>query len=314
MTKDFDVIVYGTVCLDRIWRVESLAAPGSYESILEARTMLGGEAANTAVALSRWGVRVALVGTATGDDEDGATLRLLLNTDASDVNIDGLDQIPGVQTPYCVCIATPDGHRTMYGSGFTDMQCPELDPAFARRARLFTMEPNAFQAGIAAARVAAAAGLDIVAMDYTSSPEVNRASTIAVTSHERLNDSTNLQSAADHAERVRETDGCTTIVTCGHNGCFVADRDQTGQSAYHIPAYVVEDVIDSTGAGDIFRAGLIFGQLKGWNLSESARFASAAAALNCSAMGGWGGVQTVPEITAFQKRTPTRPTKQANNR
>ncbi len=299
MTPDFDVIVYGTVCLDLIWRVDRLAAAGSYEPIVEERRAIGGEAANTAIALSRWGLQVALVGTATGDDENGRQLRGMFEAEAQDIYINGVAVAPGTQTAYCVCIATPDGHRTMYGSGFTGMQCPVLAPNLARRARVFTMDPNAYQAGLTAAQVAVDAGATVIAMDYTRSPEVNTSAAISVTSHAQIPEGDSLQACAGYAAKIRDRDGCTTLVTCGENGCFAAAKGEVSP-AVHIPAYVVEPVIDSTGAGDIFRAGLIYGHLKGWKIHKTARFASAAAALNCTAMGGWGGVRSVEAIEAFQ--------------
>ena len=48
MSQEIEVIVYGTVCLDVIWRVKSLPQPGEYVRILEERKVIGGEAANTA--------------------------------------------------------------------------------------------------------------------------------------------------------------------------------------------------------------------------------------------------------------------------
>ena len=305
MTAEFDVIVYGTVCLDLIWRVDRLAAAGTYEPIVEERRTIGGEAANTAIALARWGQRVALVGTATGDDENGRLLRGMFAADAPDIDISNVAVSPGTPTTYCVCIATPDGHRTMYGSGFTGMQCPVLDPGLARRARVFTMDPNAYQAGLAACGTAVDAGAAAIAMDYTQSPEVNTAAEISVTSHAQIPEGSSLRACAGYAATIRNRDGCTTIVTCGEAGCFVAAKGDTG-SAAHIPAYFLDNIVDSTGAGDIFRAGLVYGYLQGWDIHRTARFASAAAALNCTAMGGWGGVRSVDEIEAFQRTARTR--------
>ena len=67
-----------------------------------------------------------------------------------------------------------------------------------------------------------------------------------------------------------------------------------------MPAYVAPAVVDSTGAGDVFRAGLIYGRLQSWDLERAIQFASAAAALNCGEMGGWCGVRSVEEIQEFQ--------------
>ncbi len=302
--REFDVIVYGTVCLDLIWRVDRLALPGTYEHIHEERRLIGGEAANTAIALSRWGLHVALVGTATGDDADGHSLRTMLCDAGPTIDTRFIKSVPGLTTAYCVCIATPDGHRTMYGSGFTDLQCPQLDPALASSARAFTMDPNAYQAGLQACMAASDAGADIIAMDYTRSPEVNRAATISVTSHEHV-DGDGPGAHSDYAAEVRNRDGCTTIVTCGEFGCFVASSGVEGKPAVHVPAYRIDRVVDSTGAGDVFRAGLIFGRLQGWDIHRTARFASAAAAMNCGELGGWCGVGSVEETLAFQRDTAT---------
>jgi sugar/nucleoside kinase (ribokinase family) len=303
---DFDVIVYGTVCLDLIWRVDRLATPGGYASITQERRMIGGEAANTAIALTRWGLRVALVGTAMGDDDDGRLLRKLFEELGSAIDLRHVETIPGLQTPFCACIATPDGHRTMYGIGFTNMHVPRLEPEFARRARVFTMDPNAYDAGLAACAVAAEAGTEVVAMDYTRSPEVNRVSSISVTSHEHVQAGAILATYADYAAATRDREGCTVVVTCGDCGCFIAERAATGSAAIHVPAYFVDDIVDSTGCGDMFRAGLIYGQLQGWDIVTTARFASAAAGLNCMQMGGWGGVRSVAEIQAFQRTAEVR--------
>ena len=152
MSHEYEVLVYGTVCLDVLWRVAQLPPPGGYVDILEERREIGGEAANTAVALARWGVRVALVGNALGDDADGRLLRARFARDAPEIDLRFLKTSPTAQTPYCVCTSTPDGERTMFGYRFTEMQPPPLDPALASSARLFTMEPNAYAAGAAACR------------------------------------------------------------------------------------------------------------------------------------------------------------------
>jgi sugar/nucleoside kinase (ribokinase family) len=299
MAREYDVIVYGTVCLDAIWRVRDLPPLGGYMPIQEERTMVGGEAANTAIALARWGVRVALVGNALGDDADGRLLRELFAQQSPEIDTRFLATLPEARTPFCLCIATPDGHRTMFGRGFSEMQSPPLDPELARSARLFTLEPNAWNPGLRACSVAAQAGLSIVAMDYTRAPEVNRVSTIAVTSTDHIGPDKPLEALKAFAAGIRDDYGPTTIVTCGAKGCLVAAKGQTGE-VVPIPAYTLPEVIDTTGAGDIFRAGLIYGELQSWDLLRTVRFASAAAALNCGAMGGWGGVRSVEEIAAFQ--------------
>lgn len=296
----YDIIVYGTICLDAIWRVKELAPKGGYVSILEAKEMIGGEACNTAIALARWGVQVALVGNALGEDDEGRRLRELLARDAPELDTRFLRILPDARTPYCACIATPDGERTMYGTGFSDMQCTPLDPDLARSVRWFTLDPNAWEPGRKAALQAAEWGLSVLAMDYTRDPEVTGCAALNVTSCEHLPHLHTPSELARYAADLRDQYGPTTIVTLGANGCLVAERGQSG-SPIHIPAYVAPYMVDATGCGDMFRAGLLYGQLQEWDLLRAVRFAAAAAAINCGQMGGWGGVQSVADIETFQQ-------------
>jgi sugar/nucleoside kinase (ribokinase family) len=308
MSAEYDVVVYGTVALDAIWRVDALAPPGGWQPIREERRMIGGEAANTAMALMKWGVRVALIGNALGDDADGSLLRSLFARDAPDLDLRFIRTLPDAHTPYCVCIATPDGHRTMYGTGFDEMQCPDLDPELAQSVPLFTMEPNAWNPGKRAALVAAQHGMKVTAMDYSRDEEINHISHLILTSRDHLGLNLDLPSLEAAAQSLRDRYGKAAVVTCGEQGCFIAEAGKAGDPPTHVPAYVAPAVVDTTGAGDIFRAGLLYGQLAGWELTRAARFAAAAAALNCGAMGGWGGVRSVEQILAFQQTAETHPT------
>src|SRR5687768_16597801 len=72
------VLVYGTICLDRIRRVPSLPHKGSYVEAVDEQVFLGGEAVNTALALRAWGNSMELAGNSLGDDDDGQLLERLL--------------------------------------------------------------------------------------------------------------------------------------------------------------------------------------------------------------------------------------------
>jgi sugar/nucleoside kinase (ribokinase family) len=308
MDVGYDVIVYGLVCLDTIWRVERLPPRGGYAPVLEERLTIGGEAANTAIALTHWGVRVALLGNALGEDREGSLLRELLARETPAVRPDFLATSPETRTPSFLLLATPDGHRTVFGRCFAPMQWPALDPELARSVRLFTMDPYAGEEGLRACAVAAREGLTIIASDCAGLPAVTEVASVAVTSSETVGPEKSAEELATFAAGVRDPCGPTTVVTCGENGCLIAEKGGAPGEAWHLPAYIAPEVVDSTGAGDVFRAGLVYGQLQGWDFLKTARFASAAAALNCGAMGGWCGVRSVDEIEAFQRTAPTHVT------
>ena len=74
------VLVFGTVCLDRLRTVGSIPEPGGYVEILDEELFLGGEAANTACALHEWGVSIALMPNPIGTDEAGRFIAFECNT------------------------------------------------------------------------------------------------------------------------------------------------------------------------------------------------------------------------------------------
>jgi sugar/nucleoside kinase (ribokinase family) len=76
----------------------------------------------------------------------------------------------------------------------------------------------------------------------------------------------------------------------GADGCFVSSDEFEG----FVTAPAVE-AIDSTGAGDAFAAGVLYGYLAGWPLERTAAFANAAGALAATAVGAVEGVQGLEE-------------------
>jgi sulfofructose kinase len=86
--------------------------------------------------------------------------------------------------------------------------------------------------------------------------------------------------------------GCLlAAATLGQEGVLAWN----GRQFQYVPAYRVP-VMDTTGAGDIFHAGFIYGLLQGWPLERQLDFACAAAALNCMAVGARGGIETIEAI------------------
>ena len=99
----------------------------------------------------------------------------------------------------------------------------------------------------------------------------------------------------DLAKALREMQlcyGCAlTAATLGDEGVLAWEGSRIlHRSAYRVP------VVDTTGAGDIFHAGFIYGLHQGWPLEQQLDFACAAAAMNCMAVGARGGIHPVAEI------------------
>jgi sugar/nucleoside kinase (ribokinase family) len=82
-----------------------------------------------------------------------------------------------------------------------------------------------------------------------------------------------------------------TAATLGPEGVLAYD----GAQFHYAPAFRV-DTVDTTGAGDIFHAGFIYGLLQDWPLQRQLEFACAAAALNCTGIGARGHIAPISEI------------------
>jgi sulfofructose kinase len=84
-------------------------------------------------------------------------------------------------------------------------------------------------------------------------------------------------------------------ITRGAEGATFVDRDRR---LIHVPGFKV-NVVDTTGAGDVFHGGFIYGLLQGWPLEEIIRFANAVAAMKCTQIGARRGIPTLAEVRRF---------------
>jgi sulfofructose kinase len=97
--------------------------------------------------------------------------------------------------------------------------------------------------------------------------------------------------------RISSQYGCKVAgITLGRFGALAWD----GSRFHYCRGYAVA-AVDTTGAGDIFHAGVVYGISKGWGLDAIFEFSCAAAALNCTARGARGGIKSLPEIGRFMR-------------
>jgi sugar/nucleoside kinase (ribokinase family) len=95
------------------------------------------------------------------------------------------------------------------------------------------------------------------------------------------------------------------ILTLGADGVYVSPEH--GED-FHLPAFEVE-VFDTTGCGDSFTAGIIVGIVKGWDLKQSARFASAVAAKVAMGLGSDGKLVSFDDTVAAMNSLPVKTSK-----
>lgn len=285
------VVCFGTLCLDRVHRVPSLPRRGGYVEAIESRWFLGGEAANTTVALRVLGVEARLCSNPIGDDENGRLLSSL-------IEIHGLEKptiVSGYQTPVTEIYVTPDGERTMFGAGFSTMDTENISLPNLDGVTWLTSDPNMPKASKKVVEHAQRANVKTYLMDFykveqdalTANCEVWQSSTDWV--GERGDHEENLRWVEEHSHRF----GCATILTDGPRGLFAASPEFGARS---FPAFPCNDVVDSTGAGDVFRAGVISGLVRNLPLETCLLYGAAAASLAVGSLGATSRLPTMEEI------------------
>lgn len=91
--------------------------------------------------------------------------------------------------------------------------------------------------------------------------------------------------------KLRQQHAGLLCVTLGTAGSMALDGDRL----IHVPAFKVH-AVDTTGAGDIFRAGFVYGLLAGWQTLDILKFANAAAAVSCTRLGAMGSAPALAEV------------------
>jgi len=106
---------------------------------------------------------------------------------------------------------------------------------------------------------------------------------------------TGISSLEEAARDIRAAGPGLVVVKRGAEGALLVTKEQV----IHQPAFSMEEITDSIGAGDAFDAGVLYGTLAGWNLQRTAQFAAATAALTLKGVGGTQTAPTFAEVEAF---------------
>lgn len=178
-----------------------------------------------------------------------------------------------------------------------DLPGREIASGMVAGARVVHVDATDEAASIEVARLGRAAGA-IVTCDVdtvtTRTPELLGHVTMPILAERVPEALTGLSDTEGALRALRRTHDGVLVVTSGERGASALDRDRFVQE----PAAAV-DAVDTTGAGDVFRAGFIYGVIHQWPVERTLRFANAAAALSCTRAGAIDGVPTLAEVLAL---------------
>jgi ribokinase len=295
------VIVVGSANVDLVWHGSRLPKPGETVTDGEYRQVLGGKGANQAAAAARLGATTAFVG-CVGDDEFGALVR-------ADLETRGVDAIrlesarDGEATGVALIMVSGDGENMIAvapgaNRALTTAQVEDALRAIAGPGDvvIVSLEINV-AAAVAALATAAAIGATTVL-----NPAPCRAGDgieVAFRSCDVVVPNTGEADDYGGPHAILAAGARAVVVTRGADGADIVTPNR--EASIHIDGFTV-DAVDTTGAGDTFCAALATQLGEGVSLDDAARFACAAAALACTALGARTALPTRREVDALIDR------------
>ena len=268
--------------------VEAERSDEIYAAMPPAVEMSGGSAANTVAGIASLGGRVAYIGKVR-DDQLGEAFRHDIR--AIGVQFETAPATVGPATARCLILVTPDAHRTMqtYLGASTELAPEDVPPELIASAQVTYLEgylwdrPRAKAAFLRAAQLAHAAGRKIaLTLSDPFCVERHRASFLdLVRDHVDILFANEQEiialyeaSTFDEAlQRVRGQCEIAALTRSAHGSVIVR-----GDALHVIYAAPAEAVVDTTGAGDLYAAGFLYGITHGFGLAACGRLASLCAA------------------------------------
>ncbi|HMN59089.1 MAG TPA: PfkB family carbohydrate kinase [Anaerolinea sp.] len=300
--KALQIVGLGMSTLDILVRSRQLPTWEAGAALDELGLDGGGPAGTAIVAAARLGARTGMITTTGSDETAGLKMRLL--------------QQYGVDTSRCVvrpgpepqlvlvCIQSQTGERVFSGTprtGSSPVLPDDLDREYITQAEYLHLDGFFLPASLQAARWMHAAGKKVsldAAKTNGSVPESLRELVkecdLLICGAGFCTALTGISEVRTAAREILSLGPGVVVETQGERGSITVTREDE----FHTPAYAV-DVVDTTGAGDVFHGAYLVGLLKGWEARRIAQFASAVAAFKCMRLGGRRGIPCDEEVISF---------------
>jgi sulfofructose kinase len=286
----------GQCSLDYLAVVDAYPHANTKKEVLDWCEQGGGPVATALVTLARLGIASRFYGV-TGDDDAGEKIRRSLVVEGIDTRV--IKREGKSSQIAFIAIERGTGRRTVFWkrpSG-KELKKTELDAGFLKGTHFLLLDGLMADVSLHAAARARERGIPII-LDAgrlrEGMLEIALLSDYFVASEDFARDLKWRLTASALAKR-REELGCKVLtVTLGERGSItVSDK-----GLLRVPAFMAQTV-DTTGAGDVFHGGFIYGLLQEWELKDIIVFASAVAAMKCTKVGGRAGIPSLSEVKAF---------------
>jgi sugar/nucleoside kinase (ribokinase family) len=306
--KDFDAVGFGLNAVDHLIVVPEYPAFDTKTRLIEHKQSAGGQTASAIVALQRLGLKTAYAGRFGSDPEGHFGLAAMKE---EGVDVEFAEIITGATTQIAfVIIDQRSGERTIVWDrddrvGYQPAEAPLAIAVSGRALHIDAHDPPAC---VLMAKAARAAGT-IVTSDFDSIyeglPDVLPLVDVLLTAKDLPHRLTGISDLRASLVELKARYGCALVgVTLGEHGAIVYCEGQFIES----PAFAVPGGCrDTTGAGDAFRGGFLYGLLSGEEIETSLRYGNAVAALKCRSLGARTSLPKATELSDFLRAGPHTP-------
>jgi sugar/nucleoside kinase (ribokinase family) len=303
--REFDAIGFGMNAVDHLVVVPEYPAFDVKMRLLEHKQAAGGQTATAMVALQRLGLNTAYAGRF-GSDADGQFGLAAIKAEGVDLQF--AEVIQGARNQMAlIIIDVRSGERTIVWDRDERLayKAEEAPTELSARGRVLHLDAHDPPACARMAQAARAAEV-IVSADidniYDGLPELLPLIDILIVSKEFPHRMTGISDERASLVELKARYGCVLVgVTLGKRGALLFYEGQFLES----PAFAVPGGCrDTTGAGDAFHAGFLYGLLSGEDVEESLRFGNAVAALKCRSLGARSSLPSARELNEFLESGP----------
>lgn len=300
LNRQFDAVGFGLNAVDHLIVVPEYPQFDTKVRLLNHQQAAGGQTATAMVALQRLGFHTAYAGRF-GSDPEGQFGFAELKAESVDVEF--AEVIEGARNQIAfIIIDERNGERTIIWDRDERLsyKADEAPVALAARGRVLHLDAHDPPACVRMAQAARATGT-IVSADidniYDGLPELLPLIDVLISSKEFPHRLTGIADERASLVELKARYGCAIVgLTKGVDGALAYCEGQFLQSpAYEVPG----GCRDTTGSGDAFHAGFLYGLLNGEEIETSLRMANAVAALKCRDLGARTALPSAVELNDF---------------
>ncbi len=302
----FDVVGFGALNVDKLYNVNKITCEDEESYITDFNMSCGGSAANTVIGLSKLGMKTGFIGKVS-EDYDGKLL--LENLQKEGVNTEGIIISEG-RSGNVLGFVDKNGQRALYvDPGVNDLiRLDEVKLDYLENSKILHLAsfvgesfkaqesiineiPEDMIVSLDPGRIYAERGVNYL------KNILNRTDIILINEEElKYLTGNKYKTCKEGAEVLLEYNITTAVIKRGDKGAYITNGDES----YIIEPFNVK-CTDTTGAGDAFNAGFLYGLLNNKNIEESGKLGNFIASCCIQKSGAIKGLPDISELDKFHK-------------